>query len=116
MRPAIGIGRAIGSSVRRGMARRFAMNAALVTIARRYGTLIGVAAILFYFWISLPGTFLTGRNLLNISQQMSMLAVVAFAMTVVMAIGDFDLSVGSTASLAGVVAALVFLGGGPTAL
>ena len=91
------------------------MNLALA-IARKYGTLIGVAAILLYFWINLPGTFLTGRNLLNISQQMSMLAVVAFAMTVVMAIGDFDLSVGSTASLAGIVAALVFLSGGPTVL
>jgi ribose transport system permease protein len=84
-----------------------------LAIARKYGTLIGVAAILFYFWINLPGTFLTGRNLLNISQQMSMLAVVAFAMTVVMAVGDFDLSVGSTASLAGIVAALVFVSGGP---
>ena len=33
-------------------------------------------------------------------------------MTVVMAMGDFDLSVGSMASLAGIVAALVFMGGG----
>lgn len=56
----------------------------------------------------LPGTFMTGRNLLNISQQMSMLAVTAFAMTVVMAMGDFDLSVGSMASLAGIVAAVIF--------
>ena len=45
-----------------------------------------------------------------------MLAVVASAMTIVMAMGDFDLSVGSTASLAGIVAALVFIGGGSTAL
>lgn len=92
------------------------MNAAILTVARKYGTLIGVAAILLYFWINLPGTFLTARNLLNISQQMSMLAVVAFAMTVVMAVGDFDLSVGSTASLAGIVAALVFIAGGPPIL
>ena len=34
-------------------------------------------------------------------------------MTVVMAMGDFDLSVGSMASLAGIVAALVFIAGGP---
>jgi ribose transport system permease protein len=83
-------------------------------LVRRYGTLIGIVAVLVYFWIHLPDTFLTGRNLLNISQQMSMLGVVAFTMTVVMAIGDFDLSVGSLASLAGIVAALVFLAGGPT--
>lgn len=88
------------------------MSARLPDILRRYGTLIGMAAVLVYFWISLPDTFLTGRNLLNISQQMSMLAVVAFTMTVVMAMGDFDLSVGSMASLAGIVAALVFMEGG----
>ena len=51
---------------------------------------------------------MTGRNLINISQQMSMLAVTAFAMTLIMAMGDFDLSVGSMASLSGVVAAVVF--------
>jgi len=92
------------------------MSAAILNVTRKYGTLIGIAVILLCFWIKLPGTFLTGRNLLNISQQMSMLAVVAFAMTVVMAVGDFDLSVGSLASLAGIVAALVFLAGGPSIL
>jgi ribose transport system permease protein len=85
-----------------------------VAFVRRHGTLIGVALVVVYFWLHLPATFLTGRNLLNISQQMSMLAVVASTMTIVMAMGDFDLSVGSMASLAGVVAALVFIGGGST--
>jgi ribose transport system permease protein len=89
------------------------MNAPTLNTIRRYGTLIGFAAVLLYFWINLPDTFLTGRNLLNISQQMSMLAVVAVTMTVVMAMGDFDLSVGSMASLAGIVAALIFIAGGP---
>ena len=37
-----------------------------------------------------------------------MLAVVAFTMTVVMVMNDFDLSVGSMASLAGIVAAVLF--------
>jgi len=37
-----------------------------------------------------------------------MLAVVAFTMTIVMAMGDFDLSVGSMASLAGITAAVLF--------
>ena len=81
---------------------------------RRHGTLVGVALVVLYFWLHLPATFLTGRNLLNISQQMSMLAVVASTMTIVMAMGDFDLSVGSMASLAGIVAALVFMAGGST--
>ncbi len=81
-------------------------------LLRRYGTLIGFAAVIAFFWLRLPETFLTSRNLLNITQQMSMLAVVSSTMTVVMAMGDFDLSVGSIASLAGIVAALVFVAGG----
>jgi ribose transport system permease protein len=80
---------------------------------RSYATLIGFAAILLFFAVRLPDTFLTARNLLNISQQVSMLAVVAFAMTAVMAMGDFDLSVGSMASLSGVVAATLFVAGWP---
>lgn len=80
---------------------------------RRYGTLIGITAVILFFWISLPDTFMTARNWLNISQQVSMLAVIAFTMTIVMVMGDFDLSVGSTASLAGIVAALAFKAGFP---
>ncbi len=78
---------------------------------RHYGTLIGMAAIVLFFWIMLPDTFMTARNWLNISQQISMLTVAAVTMTVVMVIGDFDLSVGSMASLAGVVAGILFTQG-----
>ncbi len=82
----------------------------MVQFIRSYGTLACFALILVLFWVLLPGTFMTGRNLLNISQQVSMLAVTAFAMTIVMAMGDYDLSVGSMASLAGIVAAVAFHG------
>ena len=85
----------------------------MATLLRRYGTLVGFAAILIFFSVSLPDTFMTARNWLNISQQVSMLTVVAAAMTIVMAMGDFDLSVGSMASLAGVVAAMLFVLGYP---
>jgi ribose transport system permease protein len=75
-----------------------------------------LAALVGVFAALLPETFLTARNLLNVSQQVSILAVVAAGMTVVMASGDFDLSVGSTASLAGVVAASLFAAGQPVAV
>lgn len=75
---------------------------------RQYGTLIGLALMVIVFTILLPETFLAPRNLFNIAQQMSILAVVAMTMTIVMAMGDFDLSVGSVASLSGIAAALVF--------
>jgi len=82
-------------------------------LLRRYGTLIGCAIILLVFWIALPGTFMTARNWLNITEQVSMLTVVAAGMTIVMVMGDFDLSVGSMASLSGIVAAVLFTFGYP---
>jgi ribose transport system permease protein len=75
---------------------------------RQSGTLIGFIAIVVFFALQLPETFLSARNLINISQQLSMLAVVAATMTIVMVMNDFDLSVGSMASLAGIVAATLF--------
>lgn len=76
---------------------------------RQSGTLIGFVLIIAFFSFQLPDTFLTARNLLNISQQLSMLAVVAATMTIVMVMNDFDLSVGSMASLSGIVAASLFV-------
>ncbi len=80
---------------------------------RRLAAPIAILALIAFFALALPGTFLTARNWLNISQQLSMLTVVAATMTVAMAGGDFDLSVGSTASLAGVSAAVLFTLGWP---
>ncbi len=85
----------------------------MVQKLRQFGTLLGFVLILLFFTVKLPDTFLTYRNLINISQQLSMLAVVAATMTIVMVMNDFDLSVGSMASLAGIVAASIFTLGYP---
>ncbi len=79
---------------------------------KQNATLAAFLVLIIFFSIMLPGTFLTGRNLFNVTQQMSMLMVTACAMTIVMAMGDFDLSVGSMASLVGIVAAVIFRGTG----
>ena len=64
----------------------------MLTLLRRYGTLIGFALILASSsGVDLPDTFMTARNWLNITQQLSMLMVVAAGMTIVMVMGDFDL-------------------------
>ena len=85
----------------------------MIPVLRQMGTLLGLLLIVLFFTIQLPDTFLTARNLINVSQQISMLAVVAFTMTVVMVMTDFDLSVGSVASLAGILAAILFAQGFP---
>ncbi len=82
-----------------------------MTALRRLAVPAALLLIVLGFALARPDTFLTARNLLNVSQQVAMLAVVAFAMTAVMAQGDFDLSVGSMASLAGVVAATLWAAG-----
>jgi ribose transport system permease protein len=74
----------------------------------RFGTLIAFLFIVAVFWALKPTTFMTVGNWLNITQQVSILGVVAFTMTVVMVVGDFDLSVGTMASLAGIMAGVLF--------
>src|SRR6202048_5208412 len=59
--------------------------------------------------------FLSPLNLTNILVQSSIMAVIAMGMTFVIVGGGFDLSVGSTAALAGCIASMVILEAGITA-
>ena len=79
--------------------------AAPVLWLRRWGTLFGFMVLIFVFSLLRPTTFLTFRNWGNIIEQVATLAIVSAMVTIVMVTGDFDLSVGTLASLAGVVAA-----------
>ncbi|MBX3083400.1 MAG: ABC transporter permease [Anaerolineae bacterium] len=76
-------------------------------LLRRNGTLIGFLLLVIIIGVQRPNTFMTITNWLTITQQVSILGVVAFAMTVVMVMGDFDLSVGTLASLSAIVAAVL---------
>jgi inositol transport system permease protein len=55
--------------------------------------------------------FLSTRNLLNIVRQISMIATISFGVTIIIITAGIDLSSGSVAALAGVVAASFGLGG-----
>ncbi len=78
---------------------------------RAYGTFAGLLALFVTFALLRPGVFLSVNNLRNITEQVAILAIVATAMTVVMVVGDFDLSVGTLASLCGVVVADLLIRG-----
>ena len=80
----------------------------LASLLRRYGTFLGFLLIVSFFWSQRPDTFMTTRNWLNITQQVSILCVISLTMTLVMVGGDFDLSVGSMASLSGMIAAVLW--------
>jgi ribose transport system permease protein len=72
---------------------------------RGYGTLLGLVLMFVAFSLLRPDAFLSFNNLRNIVEQVAILGIVATTMTIVMVVGDFDLSVGALASLCGVVVA-----------
>ncbi|GAB2817672.1 ABC transporter permease [Alpinimonas psychrophila] len=75
------------------------------------GTLIGLVGLIALFAVLRPKIFLTPLNFTNILEQIAILAMVAAVQTIVMVVGDFDLSVGSLASLVGVITAQLLVGG-----
>ena len=78
---------------------------------RTYGTFFGFVIMVAVFAALRPTIFLSLNNLRNITEQVAILAIVAGGMTIVMAAGDFDLSVGTLASLCGVIVADLLIKG-----
>src|SRR5690606_33277545 len=77
------------------------------------GTVVALIVLIVFFFAMRPDVFLSFVNIRNILFQVSILAIIAGAQTLVMVVGDFDLSVGATSSLAGAVAASLMLSGAP---
>ena len=78
---------------------------------RVWGTLIGFLLLVLFFSIVRPDAFARFSNLRNVVEQATTLAIAAAGVTMVMVTGDFDLSVGAIASLAGVVVAKLIVAG-----
>jgi ribose transport system permease protein len=77
---------------------------AVFSYLQRYGVLI-IIVLLMAFMTSLSDAFLTPRNLLNILNQSTPLALIATALTLVIIGGGFDLSTGAIFGVAAVSAA-----------
>lgn len=78
-----------------------------------YGTILALAFILLVFSLIRPASFCTLTNFINITRQISLLVMISLGATLVMSVNEFDLSVGSMASLGGVMAALLAVKGLP---
>ena len=63
-----------------------------------------------------PDKFCTLTNFINITRQISLLVMISLGTTLVMSVNEFDLSVGSMASLGGIIAALLAVKGLPMAV
>ena len=88
--------------------RQFALG-----FVRDYGVLM-IIAILMVFMAVLSDAFFTPRNLLNIVNQSTPLALMAIAMTLVVIGGSFDLSVGAMFGVAAVSSAWIAVNVDPT--
>jgi len=75
--------------------RRFSLE----DFVARFGVLTGLVILIVAFSVLRPHAFPTSGNWKAIFEQASPLAVLAFGLTVPMAIGDFDLSIGGMMSL-----------------
>lgn len=78
----------------------------------RYGALLVLGALIVGTSILAPDTFPTSDNAINILNQSALSAIIAMGLTFVLVTGEFDLSIGNTASLSGVVATTLMLKGG----
>ncbi|MCR6480877.1 ABC transporter permease [Variovorax sp. ZS18.2.2] len=88
-----------------------ATRGALQRRLRAYSALIALAAICIVFGVLSPDGFATLGNAANVLRQISFLVLVAVGATFVMSVSEYDLSVGATASLGGVLAAKLAVAG-----
>ena len=89
---------------------------ALKNLLQTYGTVLALIVIAAVFSIIRPTQFCTLKNFINITRQISLLVMISLGATLVMSVNEFDLSVGSMASLGGVMAALLAVRGLPMAV
>lgn len=90
--------------------RKLALRGALERNVTFLGPLIALIILVIMFSILAPSTFLTSSNWTNILSQVSVLAVMAAGLTMVLLLGQIDLSVAAVAVMAGVVSAVVYAG------
>lgn len=81
----------------------------------KYGALVVLALLFVYFSIT-ANYFLSWNNFVQIFNQAALSAIISCGLTVVLASNQFDLSVGYTASLAGIVVSSLMIGGVPVPL
>lgn len=84
-------------------------------LLKKYNLLVLLIVFVIISSILSPN-FLTVGNLLNLLQQASIPGIVAIGMTVVIIIGGIDLSVGSVAAFAGMIAAILISEGMPAVI
>lgn len=76
---------------------------AALGVFARYGTIIGLLAMIVTFSILSPGAFPTVGNFTNVLNQASLAMIIAGGLTLAVVVGELDLSIGFAASLHGIL-------------
>ncbi|PTE08625.1 ABC transporter permease [Mesorhizobium helmanticense] len=76
---------------------------AVLGIFARYGTIIGLLAMIVAFSILSPHAFPTVNNFTNVLNQASLAMIIAGGLTLAVVVGELDLSIGFAASLHGIL-------------
>ena len=71
----------------------------------KWGTLISLGLLIMLFSVGRPEVFMTVRNMLNILNQVSILGMIAFGLTICLVVSLYDLSIGAMATFGGYFAA-----------
>ncbi len=77
----------------------------------KYGFLVILAVMVIASTILSPA-FLTGRNIMNVLRQMSIITIIGFGVTMIIISGGIDLSSGSVVALTGVLATSMYVATG----
>lgn len=90
------------------MSDKSAANAAFRQVMKQYGGIFLSLIVLCVIFSITNQRFMSVANLLNVLQQVSVIAIAAFGMTWVILLGEIDLSIGSIIAVAGMVGAQCF--------
>ena len=79
-------------------------------LVAHYGTIIGLLGMMIAFSIVSPRAFPTVNNFVNVLNQASLAMIIAAGLTVAVAVGELDLSIGFAASLHGILVTGLIVG------
>ena len=74
-----------------------------------WGSVIAVILVFVFFTLRMPGMFLTQNNMITILRSISVTTIIAIGLTITLAVGGFDLSAGSLASMTGALVVSFFV-------
>ncbi len=88
--------------------RALPQNFVISAFLAKYGFLVILAVMVIASSLLSPA-FLTGRNIMNVLRQMSIITIIGFGVTMIIITGGIDLSPGSVVALTGVLATSMYV-------